>query len=200
MKLARITSILLLMLCFSGAALAQGKYNHLKKWANETPIDYTTKPKINFFTLPEIHQPLLKLLGTQNLRRLMKDFGMVVPINLIDGYLVLEGVTSNRTLEDKEENVIVAVNINDKAGTIMVVFSGIGERFGEVEYFCTNGKACNGLPNEVRSKVEEWQAIRRKVSGSNQPAPNKSLHLTTRQRASQESLFHHLGCCSLGGR
>lgn len=87
----------------------------------------------------------------------MKDFGMVVPINLIDGYLIIEGATSNRTPENEVENVVVAVNLNDKAGTIMVIFSGIGERFGEVEYFCTNGKPCDGLPHEVRDKIKKWE-------------------------------------------
>jgi hypothetical protein len=140
MKLIRITFPLILMLYFSSTTLAQGKYSHLKKWANEYPLDYTTRPKINFFALPEIRRPLLKLLGTQNFNRLLKDYGMVFPINLIDGYLTIEGVTSNRTPENEAENVIVAVNINDKAGTIMVIFSGIGERFGLVEYFCTNGR------------------------------------------------------------
>jgi hypothetical protein len=28
--------------------------------------------------------------------------------------------------------------------------------FGQTEYFCTNGKACNG-PNEVRNKIKEWE-------------------------------------------
>ncbi|MDX6443125.1 MAG: hypothetical protein QOH71_199 [Blastocatellia bacterium] len=155
MKLIHLTISLFLLLCFSSITTAQGKFSHLKKWANEYPLDYTAKPKINFFALPEIRQPLLKLLGTQNFRRLIKDLGMVTPINLIDGYLIIEGVTSNRTPEN--ENVIVAVNINDKAGTIMVMFSGIGERFGQVESFCTNGKTCNGLPTEVSNKVKEWK-------------------------------------------
>ncbi len=157
MKVIQITLPLLLVICFNSTTTAQGKYAHLKKWANEYPLDYTTKPKTNFFALPEIRRPLLRLLGTQNLRRMMKDFGMVTPINLIGGYLILEGVTSNRTPATEVENVIVAVNINDKAGTIMVFFSGIGERFGRVEYFCTNGKSCNGLPNEVRNKIKEWE-------------------------------------------
>lgn len=157
MKLIHLTLFVFLALCFSNSVAAQGKYRHLKTWANEYPLDYTTKPKTNFFALPEIRQRLLKLLGTQNFKRLMKDFGMVSPINLIDGYLILEGVTSNRTQENEVENAIVAVNINDKHGTIMVIFSGIGNRFGQVEYFCTNGKTCSGLPNEVRLKIKEWE-------------------------------------------
>jgi hypothetical protein len=157
MKPIHIILSLILVLCFSSTASAQGKYGHLKKWANEYPLDYTAKPKTNFFALPEIRRPLLKLLGTQNFKRLMKDFGMVTPINLIDGYLILEGVTSNRTPENEVENVIVAVNMNDEAGTIIVIFSGIGQRFGQVEYFCTNGKTCSGLPTDVSNKVREWK-------------------------------------------
>ncbi len=157
MKLRQITFPLFVVLCISSGTSAQGRYSHLKKWANEYPVDYTTKPKTNFFGLPEIRQRLFKLLGRRNLSRLMKDFGMVTPVNLIDGYLILEGVTSNRTPESEIENAIVAVNISDKAGTIMVVFSGIGERFGQPEYFCTNGKTCNGLPTEVRTKIKGWE-------------------------------------------
>ena len=157
MKLIRIVPPVVLIVSLSVTTFAQGKYGHLKKWVNEYPLDYTAKPKINFFALPEIRTPLLKLLGPANLRRLMKDFGMVTPINFVDGYLILEGVTSNRTPDSEVENVIVAVNINDRAGTIMVIFSGIGDRFGQTEYFCTNGKSCNGLPNEVRNKIKEWE-------------------------------------------
>jgi hypothetical protein len=157
MKLIQIILFISLSLCLGVTTFAQGKYRHLKKWANEYPLDYTAKPKINFFALPEIHQPLLKLIGPKNLKRLMKDFGMVTPINLIDGYLILEGVTSNRTPDNEVENAIVAVNINDRAGTIMVIFSGIGDRFGQTEYFCTNGKSCNGLPTQVRNKIKEWK-------------------------------------------
>ena len=156
MKLIQITLLMILVFCLSSTISAQGKFSHLKKWANEYPLDNTTKPKADFFALPEIRRSLLKLLGVQNLKRLIKDFGMVTPINLIDGYLILEGVTSNRTPDDEVENAIVAVNINDKPGTIMVVFSGIGERFGHVEYFCTSGQPCDGLPNEVRNKIKEW--------------------------------------------
>jgi hypothetical protein len=156
-KLIHIILSLFLIGALNNAVFAQGKYSHLKKWANEYPLDYTAKPKINFFALPEIRQPLVKLLGTQNFKRLMKDFGMVTPMNLIDGYLIIEGVTSNRTPDNEIENAIVAVNINDKAGTIMVIFSGIGERFGQVEYFCTNGKTCSGLPTDVSNKIKEWK-------------------------------------------
>jgi hypothetical protein len=157
MKLRQIIFLLFLLLFIRGGTSAQTRYGHLKRWANEYPIDYTTKPKTNFFDLPEIRQRLFNLLGRRNVRRLMKDFGMVTPSNLIEGYLILEGVTSNRTPESEIENAIVAVNINDKAGTIIVVFSGIGQRFGQPEFFCTNGKTCNGLPTEVRTKIKEWK-------------------------------------------
>jgi len=88
MKLREITLLFFLLLFIKSGTSAQARYSYLKKWANEYPLDYTTKPKTNFFDLPEIRKRLFKL-GRRNLRRLMKDFGMVIPANLIDGYLIL---------------------------------------------------------------------------------------------------------------
>ncbi len=157
MKRLRMMLPLLFVLCCSSTAFAEGKYKHLEKWANKYPLDYTTKPETNFFALPEIRRSLSKLLGSRNFKRLLKDSGLLTPINLVDGYLIIEGVPSNRAPVDEIENVIVAVNTNDRAGTIMVVFSGIGERFGQIEYLCTNGKACHGMPGIVFDKIGEWE-------------------------------------------
>jgi hypothetical protein len=42
--------------------------------------------------------------------------------------------------------------------TIMAIFSGTGERFGQVEYFCPKGKTCSSaLPTEVSDKIKGWK-------------------------------------------
>lgn len=54
MRVARLALLLVWLFWFAGAASAQGKYTHLKSWANEYPLKLWAKPKVNFFALPEI--------------------------------------------------------------------------------------------------------------------------------------------------
>lgn len=93
----KVTLLIVLLLGVSSATLAQGKYGHLKSWANEYPLNFRTTPKRNVFALPEIRQPLLKMLGPQNFKRMMNAFGQATLIDVIDGYLIIKGNSEPHT-------------------------------------------------------------------------------------------------------
>ena len=152
MKVAKSALLLMALLGFASVSSAQSKYGHLKTWANEYPLKLWTKPKVNFFALPEIRQPLLNILGTQNFQRLMADLGQVTPINVIDGYLIIQGNSEpHKTPPEEQEEVTVAVSLNDREGSIYVIFSGRGQS-GRAEYHCTGGTNCSRIFLNARIK------------------------------------------------
>lgn len=139
----KVTLLIVLLLGVSSATLAQGKYGHLKSWANEYPLNFRTTPKRNVFALPEIRQPLLKMLGPQNFKRMMNAFGQATLIDVIDGYLIIKGNSEPHTTPlAEQERVTVAVNLNDKEGSIYVIFSGLDES-SRNELYCTKGTNCS---------------------------------------------------------
>jgi hypothetical protein len=109
--------IYLLFLLICTPSYGQKSLSHLNTWANEYPIDQTVRPKRNIFLLPEVRQPLLRLLGTQNFRRLLNTFDLENPIDLIDGNLVIDGF---KRLSEHNEKARVVININ--TGIIHVRF------------------------------------------------------------------------------
>ncbi len=141
----KILLIVSILFCSTAIASAQGKLDHLKKWANEYPIDNASKPRKNFFQLREIREPLLKLLGKQGFERLINSFGLVEPIDLIRGHLVLEGA-ADLHVSPIEEHAVVAVKLSD--GTMHVAFN----RAGKIEWFSTQGKHTD-LPRDIRNRI-----------------------------------------------
>ncbi len=147
-KPALWTALTLFVFLFASSGLAQVRLNHLKSWANEYPIDNASKPRRNFFQLREIREPLLKLLGKQGFDRLMNSFGLVQPIDLISGYLVLEGA-ANLHVSPVEEHAVLAVRLSD--GTMHVAFA----RDGKVEWFSSRGKHTE-LPRDIRNRIQQY--------------------------------------------
>lgn len=147
-KPALLTALAFAVFLSASSAVAQVKLNHLKSWANEYPIDNASKPRRNFFQLREIRDPLLKLLGKQGFDRLMNSFGLVQPIDLISGYLVMEGA-ANLHVSPVEEHAVLAVRLSD--GTMHVAFA----RDGKVEWFSTRGKHTE-LPRDIRNRIQQY--------------------------------------------
>lgn len=134
-------------------AQTQRDFSYLKKWANEYPIEKEKHPPQDFFSLPEIKAPLMSVLGLANFKRLLNAFGLVEPIDLINGYLVLRGFTNNH-LSQVDERALVVVRLSNGA-----IHVGM-ERNGKVEIFSTEGKFSD-LPIEIRAEIdpeaaEEW--------------------------------------------
>jgi hypothetical protein len=145
---AILTALALGVFLSASAAAAQVRLNHLKSWANEYPIDNASKPHRNFFQLREIREPLLKLLGKPGFDRLMESFGLVQPIDLISGYLVLEGA-ANLHVSPVEEHAVLAVRLSD--GTMHVAFA----RDGKVEWFSSRGKHTQ-LRRDIRNRIQQY--------------------------------------------
>lgn len=82
----------------------------------------------------------------------MSDLGQVTPINVIDGYLIIQGNTEpHKTPPDEQEEVTVAVSLNDREGSIYVIFSGGGQS-GRTESYCTGGRNCSRIFLNARIK------------------------------------------------
>jgi hypothetical protein len=141
-----------IILCSCAAVAAQAKLDHLKKWANEYPIDNNSRPRKNFFELREIREPLLKLLGKQGFERLINSFGLVEPIDVIRGYLVLEGA-ANLHVSPVEEHALVAVKLFD--GTMHVAFA----REGKIQWFSSKGKHTDLSP-DIRQRIRKYGSDR----------------------------------------
>lgn len=136
-------------------AQRKGKFDHLKTWANETSTRFQGKREISFFMLPEIRQPLLKLLGRQRFTRLRATFELESPIEIISGYLVLEGWQRHtappgyKNFAEPYQHAVVAVGLDN--GSIHV---GI-RNHGKQEWYSTKG-TYTGLVFNIRDRIKDW--------------------------------------------
>ncbi len=123
----------------------QGEINWraLKWWAGEYPLDMNS-PNRGFFKVPEVHEALIKLLGVPGYERLQRDFGLMEPVDMISGYLVLKGLTNpHATAIGAQEKAAVAVQLG--TGKFYVLFSPEG---GKAE-LSTSGGTYTDLPPGV---------------------------------------------------
>lgn len=137
------------------SAQRKGKFDHLKSWANGSSTRLEGKREISFFMLPEIRRPLLKLLGRERLTRLRATFELESPIEIISGYLVLEGwqrptaPPGYKNFAEPYQHAVVAVGLND--GSIHV---GI-RNHGKQEWYSTKGKYTD-LVFYIRDRIKNW--------------------------------------------
>ena len=131
---------LLLLLCLNPTVWAQSKFERVKMRAGGLPVDCTKskRPCRSIFDLPEAKQPTLKLLGTQNFKRMLYRFsGVEAPIDIVSGYIVLDGMAKYEPLGQ----VIVLMEL--KTGNIYVGFFDMDanyRRSGSPEWYSTRGK------------------------------------------------------------
>jgi hypothetical protein len=85
----------------------------LKVWTNEYPLS----KKRSIFKDAELHRALLSLLGDSDYKRMMKDFELAIPIQVIGGYLVIQG-SVYRSFPFQE--VFILLGLND--ASIRVAF------------------------------------------------------------------------------
>lgn len=79
----------------------------LKTWANEYPIS----KKGSIFNDQDVHHALLDLLGDANYKRLIEDFALADPIDIIRGHIFLQGMTGHSN--PRRETAMVALRLND---------------------------------------------------------------------------------------
>lgn len=131
------------------------KFDWLKKWVGKYPIDFdghpnpdTHPPSKNFFELPQIRQPLMKILKKEDFDKLTKDDWLIQPIELIADYLIIERCRPHFC---PNEQVVLAVNL--QSGSIHV---GFWKEYGEIgsgkrQWFSTQGRHTD-LPKEILNK------------------------------------------------
>jgi hypothetical protein len=137
--------IVALLLCSAAPLPAQqskGKFDYLKSWANTDPLDFTVKPRRNFYALPEIHSRIIRLVGEQGYKRIIDHSELVTPIDLIGGYLVARGFTKTK---EPDETIIVAVRLWD--GTLHV---GLIPRDGSPAEWHSSKGSFHDLPTCAR--------------------------------------------------
>src|SRR5262245_26629278 len=84
-----LLTIIVLLCCFSSTAIARGKLGHLKEWVGKYPTYNYFKPRREFLKLPEIKQPLLKLLSRDDYRFLTRTCGKEAPIEMAGDFLIV---------------------------------------------------------------------------------------------------------------
>lgn len=103
--------------------------------------------------LPEIRRPLSKLLGRRRFTRLRATFEIEKPIEIISGYLVLEGwqrptaPPGYKNFAEPYQHAVVAVGLDDSS---IHVGSLNG---GRQEWYSTKGKYTD-LVYDIRDRIK----------------------------------------------
>jgi hypothetical protein len=132
---------LVLLGSVSTPTVSQARFGHLKEWVGKRPTYNGTKPRKEFLKLPEIQQPLLKLLPRNDYRFLTRTCGKEAPIEEADGFLIVRRCHSYACAYGA---VILIINLNDGAMHVAIM----DEDDTEQRWFSTNGKY-RDLPFEV---------------------------------------------------
>jgi hypothetical protein len=134
----------LLVLSLGGAgAEAQSKFAHLKTWVGKYPTDSDTKPVRRFFALPEVRDPLQKLLDQKDLQRLTKEYSVETPIELIDNYLVIHVCKPH---DCDGENATLAINMDNGA-----IHVGIWD--GKDKKWHSSSGSDKDLPKKIQESI-----------------------------------------------
>jgi hypothetical protein len=142
MRHFRLVTTLVLLGCVSLPATAQVKLGHLKEWVGKYPTYSGSKPRKEFLRLPEIQQPLLKLLSRNDYRFLTKTCGKEAPIEEADGFLIVRRCHSYACAYGA---VVLIINLKDGAMHAAI----LDEDDAEQRWFSTNGRH-EELPFDVK--------------------------------------------------
>ncbi|HEX8846098.1 MAG TPA: hypothetical protein VF791_15715 [Pyrinomonadaceae bacterium] len=148
MKRKNLIAFALILFCFSGAVVAQKGLGRLKSWAGKYPTDRKGKVTRKFFNLPEIRQPLSKLLKRGDYNLLTREYTVESPIKLIGDYLAIKVCRPHDC--DTEQG---AYAINLTTGFIYVRMKA-GD---EVRWFGSKGEYTD-LPQEVQDYLTDFAA------------------------------------------
>src|SRR5215216_3278289 len=127
----------ILVIAFGLSALttvnAQEKLGHLRHWVGKYPSYDDTKPHRDFLKLPEVRNPLLKLLSKKDYHFLAVVCGKEVPIEMIEDYLIVRKCHRNYCMRG---TAVLIINVKD--GAMHVVIRD--EKDSEPRWLSTNGK------------------------------------------------------------
>ena len=142
MTLVRIT-ILFMLLFGASNVLAQGKYDYLKSWSGVYPT--YNKSKERFFNLPEVREPLRKLLPRRIFFLLTRGHTKEGPIKLVRSYLTVLVCGAPKSYRCDNQTMFV-LNLDDGAMYVAYNFDLPDKR----RDFATRGTFAD-LPSDVRA-------------------------------------------------
>jgi hypothetical protein len=148
MKRKNLIALALALFCLSSAAPAQNGLGHLKSWAGKYPTSKKGKVTRSFFNLPEIRQPLMKLLKRSDYNLLTREYAVETPIKQIGDYLAVKVCRPHAC--DTDEGAL-AINLN--TGFIFVRMKN-GDN---VRWFGSKGDYTD-LPKEVQDFLSDFAA------------------------------------------
>lgn len=90
MRRKSLITLALVLCSFGSAAAAQGQLGHLRSWAGRYPTHKTGRVTRNFFRLPAIQRPLLKLLSRADVNLLTREYQIETPIKRIGDFLAVK--------------------------------------------------------------------------------------------------------------
>jgi hypothetical protein len=111
-----LTITLGVLLC---AAAGAQSLSRLKTWANESPIDYTSRPRRNIFADPGVRRALLKVETAAEFDRMVKQIDLVVPVDLVGGYLLISGHS-----RADDEDYLIALRLSDGSAHVRRTSAG----------------------------------------------------------------------------
>jgi hypothetical protein len=148
MKRTNIISLTLLLFCLSGIVTAQDNRENLRRWVGKYPTLKHVKVTTSFFKLPDIQQPLLKLLSRRDYNLLTHEYAVETPIKQIGDYLAVKVCRAHNC---DEEQAAFAIDL--RTGFIFVRMKS-GQ---EVRWFGSNGTDTD-LPSSVRDYLSDFAA------------------------------------------
>lgn len=110
-----IALALLIFFSWGGTLAAQGRLEHLRSWAGKYPTSKRGRVTTNFFRLPEIQGPLMKLLSRRDFNLLTREYQLETPIKEIGDYLAVKVCMQHACDTD---NAAFAINLS--TGSIYV--------------------------------------------------------------------------------
>lgn len=149
MKRKNLIAVALLLFCFGGAVVtAQTGLGRLKSWAGKYPTERKGRVTRKFFSLPEIRQPLLKLLKRGDYNLLTRDYAVETPIKQLGDYLAVKVCRPHNC--DTEQ---AAFAINLTTGFVYVRL----KNDQEVRWFGSKGDYTD-LPRDVQDYLNDFAA------------------------------------------
>ena len=142
MTIAKLSGVLILIALCSNAA-AQGSYGHLKTWDGQYPT-YNKSPR-KFFNIPEVRDPLRKLLPRRIYFLLTKGHTKEGPIKIVRNYLKAN-VCGSPDSYGCDNITMLVIDLND--GSMYVAFN---LHSGQPRYFATKGKFTD-LPQDIQDE------------------------------------------------
>ena len=142
MTIAKPSCVLILVILCSSAA-AQGSYDHLKAWDGQYPT-YNKSPR-KFFKIPEVRDPLRKLLPRRIYFLVTKGHTKEGPIKIVGNYLKAKVCGSPGSYACDNITMLV-MDLND--GSLYVAFDLHNV---QPRYFATKGKFTD-LPQDIQAE------------------------------------------------